>query len=132
MDIQGSSQQVAPSAGAITMLKYETETGAPVMLQATRSDGKPIPLGSEVLDDKGNYLAMVGQGDLIFARGLAPQGRLMVKWERSQSALLTAVPFTGQRSHHAGLPKSGCQVCGAVSLLTIAIPAPLRRCGTVF
>ncbi|MFC0226908.1 fimbria/pilus outer membrane usher protein [Serratia aquatilis] len=80
VEILGSSQQVAPSHGAITMLKYETETGAPVMLQATRTDGKPIPVGAEVLDDQGKYLAMVGQGDLIFARGLAPQGRLVVKW----------------------------------------------------
>ncbi|MFC0226904.1 fimbria/pilus outer membrane usher protein [Serratia aquatilis] len=80
VEILGSSQQVAPSYGAITMLKYETETGAPVMLQATRTDGKPIPVGAEVLGDKGKYLTMVGQGDLIFARGLAPQGQLMVKW----------------------------------------------------
>ncbi|AHG18670.1 pilus assembly protein PapC [Chania multitudinisentens RB-25] len=80
VEILGSSQQIAPSAGAITMLKYETETGAPVMLQASRTDGKPIPLGAEVLDSKGQYLAMVGQGDLIFVRGLAPQGRLVVKW----------------------------------------------------
>jgi outer membrane usher protein len=80
VEIQGSTQQVAPSAGAITMLKYQTETGTPVMLQASRTDGKPIPLGSEVLDDKGNYLAMVGQGDLIFVRGLAPEGQLVVKW----------------------------------------------------
>ncbi|WP_447889091.1 fimbria/pilus outer membrane usher protein [Serratia fonticola] len=80
VEILGSSQQVAPSAGAITMLKYQTETGVPVMLQASRTDGKPIPLGSEVLDDKGNYLAMVGQGDLIFVRGLPPQGQLLVKW----------------------------------------------------
>ncbi|MFT2798757.1 FimD/PapC C-terminal domain-containing protein [Serratia sp. N21D137] len=64
------------------MLKYQTETGVPVMLQASRTDGKPIPLGAEVLDDEGNYLAMVGQGDLIFVRGLAPQGRLVVKWGR--------------------------------------------------
>ncbi|CAI0792146.1 TPA: fimbria/pilus outer membrane usher protein [Serratia fonticola] len=82
VEILGSSQQVAPSAGAITMLKYQTETGVPVMLQATRTDGKPIPLGAEVLDDKGQYLAMVGQGDLIFVRGLPPQGRLVVKWGR--------------------------------------------------
>ncbi|WP_115158499.1 fimbria/pilus outer membrane usher protein [Serratia fonticola] len=82
VEIKGSSQQVAPSAGAITMLKYQTETGVPVMLQASRTDGKPIPLGAEVLDDEGNYLAMVGQGDLIFVRGLAPQGRLVVKWGR--------------------------------------------------
>ncbi|HHQ4314277.1 TPA: fimbria/pilus outer membrane usher protein [Serratia fonticola] len=80
VEIQGSSQQVAPSAGAITMLQYQTETGTPVMLQASRTDGKPIPLGSEVLDDKGNYLAMVGQGDLIFVRGLPQQGKLVVKW----------------------------------------------------
>ncbi|WP_025122010.1 MULTISPECIES: fimbria/pilus outer membrane usher protein, partial [unclassified Serratia (in: enterobacteria)] len=80
VEIQGSSQQVAPSAGAITTLKYETQTGTPVMLQATRTDGKPIPLGAEVLGNKGQYLAMVGQGDLIFVRGLDPQGRLVVKW----------------------------------------------------
>ena len=80
VEIMGSSQQVAPSYGAISMLEYATDAGAPVLLQATRSDGKPIPVGAEVLDDKGQYLAMVGQGDLIFARGLAPQGRLAVKW----------------------------------------------------
>ena len=80
VEILGSSQQVAPSYGAITMLKYETETGTPVMLQATRTDGKPIPVGAEVLDNKGQYLAMVGQGDLVFVRGLAAQGQLTVKW----------------------------------------------------
>ena len=80
VEILGSTQQVAPSAGAITLLKYDTETGTPVMLQASRSDGKPIPLGAEVLDSQGQYLAMVGQGDLIFVRGLAPEGQLLVKW----------------------------------------------------
>lgn len=80
VEILGSSQKVAPSAGAITMLKYETDTGVPVLLQAKRSDGKSIPVGAEVQDNKGQYLAMVGQGDLIFVRGLAPQGHLTVKW----------------------------------------------------
>ena len=80
VEILGSSQQVAPSYGAITLLKYETETGTPVMLQATRTDGKPIPVGAEVLDDKKQYLTMVGQGGLVFIRGLSPEGRLLVQW----------------------------------------------------
>ncbi|WP_431223567.1 fimbria/pilus outer membrane usher protein [Serratia sp. L9] len=90
VEILGSSQQVVPSYGAITLLKYETDTGVPMMLQATRSDGKPIPVGAEVLDDKGQYLAMVGQGNLIFVRGLDPQGRLVVKWgaEKDQRCTL--------------------------------------------
>jgi outer membrane usher protein len=80
VELQVTSQSVAPRAGAVVMLKYPTTTGAPVLMQVMRDDGEFVPLGSEVLDSKGNNLTMVGQGGRIFLRGLEPKGELTAKW----------------------------------------------------
>lgn len=80
VELQVTSQSVAPRSGAVVMLKYPTITGAPVLMEVLRDDGELVPLGAEVLDSRGNNLTMVGQGGRIFLRGLEPQGELMVKW----------------------------------------------------
>jgi len=80
VELQVTSQSVAPRFGSIVMLKYPTVTGAPVLMTVKRDDGEVIPLGADVLDAKGNSLSMVGQGGRIFLRGLKPTGELMVKW----------------------------------------------------
>ncbi|MCY1293789.1 Outer membrane usher protein HtrE [compost metagenome] len=80
VELEVTSQAVAPRFGSIVMLKYPTVTGKPVLLQATRDDGVAIPLGAEVLDARGNSLSMVGQGGQIFLRGLAERGSLQVRW----------------------------------------------------
>ncbi len=80
VELQVTSQTVAPRYGSVVMLKYPTVSGAPVLMTVTRDDGQGIPLGAEVLDTKGNSLSMVGQGSRIFLRGLEPKGELLVKW----------------------------------------------------
>ncbi|HEF4761902.1 TPA: fimbrial biogenesis outer membrane usher protein [Pseudomonas putida] len=80
VELQVTSQQVAPRYGSVVMLKYETVTGAPVLIEVKRDDGEVIPVGAEVLDAKGNSLSMVGQGGNIFLRGLEPQGEILIKW----------------------------------------------------
>ncbi len=80
VELQVTSQSVAPRYGSIVMLKYPTVSGAPVLMTVKRDDGDVIPLGAEVLDAKGNSLSMVGQGGRIFLRGLESKGELMVKW----------------------------------------------------
>lgn len=80
VELQVTSQSVAPRFGSIVMLKYPTVSGAPVLMTVKRDDGEVIPLGAEVLDAKGNSLSMVGQGGRIFLRGLEPKGELLVKW----------------------------------------------------
>lgn len=80
VELQVTSQSVAPRFGSIVMLKYPTVSGAPVLLTVKRDDGEVIPLGAEVLDAKGNSLSMVGQGGRIFLRGLENKGELLVKW----------------------------------------------------
>lgn len=80
VELQVTSQSVAPRYGSIVMLKYPTVSGAPVLMTVKRDDGEVIPLGAEVLDAKGNNLSMVGQGGRIFLRGLESKGELTVKW----------------------------------------------------
>jgi outer membrane usher protein len=80
VELQVTSQSVAPRFGSIVMLKYPTVSGAPVLMTVKRDDGEVIPLGAEVLDAKGNSLSMVGQGGRIFLRGLESKGELLVKW----------------------------------------------------
>jgi len=80
VELQVTSQQVAPRFGALVMLKYPTVTGTPVLMQVRRDDNQAIPVGSDVLDASGKNLSMVGQGGRIFLRGLAEQGELTVKW----------------------------------------------------
>jgi outer membrane usher protein len=80
VELQVTSQSVAPRFGSIVMLKYPTVRGAPVLMTVKRDDGEVIPLGAEVLDAKGNNLSMVGQGGRIFLRGLEQKGELLVRW----------------------------------------------------
>ncbi|MHB9799155.1 fimbria/pilus outer membrane usher protein [Pseudomonas sp. MT3] len=80
VELEVTSQSVAPRFGSIVMLKYPTVAGKPVLLQVTRDDGIAIPLGAEVLDADGKPLSMVGQGGQIFLRGIAEQGRLLIRW----------------------------------------------------
>ncbi|MNE54491.1 Outer membrane usher protein HtrE precursor [compost metagenome] len=80
VEMLATTQSVAPRFGSVVMLKYPTITGKPVLMTVSRQDGQPFPVGAEVLDMKGNVLAMVGQGGRIFLRGLSPQGQLQVRW----------------------------------------------------
>ena len=80
VELQVTSQSVAPRFGSVVMLKYPTVTGAPVLMTVLRDDGEVVPLGADVQDAKGNSLSMVGQGGRIFLRGLESSGKLIVKW----------------------------------------------------
>ncbi|WP_429035774.1 fimbria/pilus outer membrane usher protein [Aeromonas media] len=78
VEIDGSAQMVAPRRGAIVKLAYETHVGQPLLLKAVRQDGSAPPFGAEVVDGRGDAVAVVGQGGLIFVRG--EQGTLHVQW----------------------------------------------------
>ncbi|OXJ12686.1 fimbria/pilus outer membrane usher protein [Burkholderia sp. HI2500] len=80
VELKETSQQVAPRAGAVPLLKFDTDTGRAAVIQATRSDGTPLPFGAAVSDETGKSLGVVGQASRIFARGLKDKGELTVKW----------------------------------------------------
>ncbi|QTO18424.1 fimbrial biogenesis outer membrane usher protein [Burkholderia seminalis] len=80
VELKETSQQVAPRAGAVPLLRFDTDTGRAAVIQARRADGTPLPFGAAVTDDTGKSLGVVGQASKIFVRGLKDQGELTVKW----------------------------------------------------
>jgi outer membrane usher protein len=80
VEFKSTSAQVAPRAGSIVMMKYETVSGRAALIQAPKLGGGTLPFGASVEDEKGKTVGVVGQDSRIFARGLEDQGALTVKW----------------------------------------------------
>ncbi len=80
VELQSSRVQVAPRAGAVVPLKFDTRTGRPVLIRGRRSNGEPLPFGAQVLDAQGLDMGAVGQGGQVFVRGSDEGGALTVRW----------------------------------------------------
>lgn len=80
VEFEMTSQQVAPRAGAIVLLRYPTVVGRPILLKLVREHGASIPMGAEVIIAGVDAVTLVGQGGRAFVRGLQGSGQLTVKW----------------------------------------------------
>lgn len=80
VELQVTSQQVAPRAGSAVLLKYATVSGRSAVLEVEQANGQPLPFGATVVDAEGKEVGVVAQASRIFARGLQEQGALSVKW----------------------------------------------------
>lgn len=95
VELKSTEQHVAPTAGAIVRMRFETEnTGRTAILEARTGDGKPLPFGAEVFDANGQSVGTVAQASRIIARRLHKDtGELTVKWGASPSEQC-AVPYS--------------------------------------
>lgn len=82
VEMKSTSQQVAPTAGAIVKLKFDTENkGRAVLLHLKSTDGKLVPFGSEVFDASGSSVGTVAQSGRVIVHGIkSDTGALSVKW----------------------------------------------------
>jgi outer membrane usher protein len=79
-ELTGNQLRVAPYPGSAVLLKFSTLTGHAVLIRSTLPDGKPLPLGADVLNSDGAAIGMVGQGGQVYARVPADRGVVTVKW----------------------------------------------------
>ncbi|MGC1549123.1 MAG: fimbria/pilus outer membrane usher protein [Rhodanobacter sp.] len=88
LDVQldATSTQVAPYAGAVVMLKFKTENGRALIVQANFANGEALPFGAEVFNEKDISLGVVGQSGQILVRGVDQSGRLSVRWQDDSGA----------------------------------------------
>jgi len=71
VELKSTMQQVAPTAGAVVKMKFETESaGRTAIIEIRRADGKLLPFGIEVRDAGGQVVGTVAQGGRTLARGL--------------------------------------------------------------
>jgi len=79
-ELESSSQDVVPRAGAVVRAKFETKVGKPVLMRVRTNDDKPVPMGADVFDSSGSSVGVVGQGGTVFVRGVPDAGELSVRW----------------------------------------------------
>lgn len=87
VELKGTSRKLAPYAGSITKMTFETEKGLPILIKAHRRDGISLPFAARVFDLSGNEVGVVGQSSVIFVRREQRQGVLTVKWGGEQCRL---------------------------------------------
>jgi P pilus assembly protein, porin PapC len=83
LDVQldATSAQVAPYAGAVVMLQFKTESGRTIIVRARLDNGKAVPFGAEVFNGKNTSLGVVGQGGQALLRGVSRSAQLTVRWQ---------------------------------------------------
>lgn len=67
-EVIGNMANVAPYDGAVNYIRFETDKRQSWVLNATRADGKPLPFGTEVLDERGESVGYVGQASVLYIR----------------------------------------------------------------
>jgi outer membrane usher protein len=80
VELKETTQNVAPRAGSVVMLKYETSNGRALMIETTLPDGRPVPFGADVLDAVGNNVGVAGQASRLFVSDMQASGTLTVRW----------------------------------------------------
>jgi outer membrane usher protein len=80
VQLDTTSQQTAPTAGAVVRLKFNRLLGQTLMIKSWLPNGDALPFGAAVLDEDGNRLGAVGQFSRLEARVNNPTGTLKVKW----------------------------------------------------
>lgn len=80
VELDASSQTVAPYAGAISRLRFDTRKGRALLIRLRRPDGQPLPLGAPVRDEQGQLVGLVGQASRVYVRTERERGRLQVQW----------------------------------------------------
>lgn len=80
VQLDSTSAQVAPHAGAVVMVKFKTEYGRSVILRIRQADGTPAPFGAEIVDEQNQPVGVVGQAGRALARGVKDAGKLRVQW----------------------------------------------------
>lgn len=79
VELQESTSRIAPTAGAIVMVKFNTKQGKAAMVNLAMKSGESAPLGADILTADGTPVAVVGQSGRAFLRGVDNQ-KLTLRW----------------------------------------------------
>jgi outer membrane usher protein len=95
LDVQldSTSAQVAPRAGALVMVKFASSSGRFLLIETHLADGRTLPFGAEVLDGQQQPIGVVGQGGRIMVRAIDPSGRLNVHWRDGETEKACSLPY---------------------------------------
>ncbi|KIH81048.1 Outer membrane usher protein [Pseudomonas batumici] len=103
VELKSASHNVAPRAGAVVVMKYETSSGRALIINALREDGSPLPFGADVFDESGASVGTVGQSSKAFVRVPQDRGQLAVKWGPASTDICRIAYDLGTLAESEGL-----------------------------
>lgn len=80
VEIKNTSTVTVPRSGAVVLVNFETDESRSAVLELQRSDKGFIPMGADVLNEKGELIGSVGQAGQAYVRGIEDKGTLRVIW----------------------------------------------------
>ncbi len=85
VELEETSQQVAPFAGAIVKANFATKQGQAIYIHSLTTEGKSLPFGASVYNADGENIGMIAQGSLVYLRSNQMKGELKVKWGNAEN-----------------------------------------------
>ncbi len=109
LDVQldNTSTQLAPRAGAVVMVKFKSESGRFLLIQAQLADGGNLPFGADVENEQGQSVGVVGQAGRIMVRVPEENGRLSVQWQDQDVTRACSLPYHLNPRDQHGKPGNG-------------------------
>lgn len=102
VELQTTTRQVAPYAGAIVKINYPTLTGTPMLIKVHRVNGEKLPFGTAVVDGQNQNIGIVGQGSRVFLRSSKTHDRLSARWGDGNNETCTFEFSTNNAASSAG------------------------------
>ncbi|WP_158543261.1 fimbria/pilus outer membrane usher protein [Dyella psychrodurans] len=138
VELKTTTANVAPRAGSVVRLNYETTSGRALMIETALPDGSPVPFGADVFDAQGNSVGVAGQGSRLFIRDMQSSGVLTVKWGEGAAEScrinVSLPPAAKGRQAELETIHAACQTEGAASVQPgtpsskpVAVRAPIQR-----
>jgi outer membrane usher protein len=85
VELKSTKESVAPRAGTVTLLNYETTSGRALLVETTLPDGRPVPFGANVLNEKGDSIGVAGQASRLYVRDMQSSGVITVQWGEGEA-----------------------------------------------
>lgn len=103
VDVESSSTVEVPRNGAVVMVNFKTNQGRSAVLELLRSDKGFIPLGADVMNEKGEIIGSVGQAGQAYVRGVNETGKLTVVWGAGKESTCSVNYQFGSDEQKVGL-----------------------------
>ncbi|MGV2814553.1 fimbria/pilus outer membrane usher protein [Enterobacter cancerogenus] len=84
LEMDSTSQDVIPYAGAVVKVTYRTSAGVPVLVSLRRSNGETVPFSARAVDVNNQTVGYVGQGGRLYARLTQQKGTLELRWDEDK------------------------------------------------
>jgi outer membrane usher protein len=100
VELEATSAQVTPHAGAVVMVTFKTKIGRTIIVQLKRDNGQPVPFGAEAFSAGSLSLGVVGQYGKALLRGVNRSGPIEVRWhDATGSAQSCSFPYQMLEQH---------------------------------